>query len=178
MTPARDPAAPARPGWWQRHWTWAVPALAITGLVLCAALGFALVATILGVMRDHEVYRTALEHARRDRSVAAALGTPIEPSWWMSAEVRTANGGGHARYDIPIAGPRGKAMLFVEARSRLGVWKFGTLAVTVDGSARPIDLLPGLPAERRLGTSDATEAGHDDDTPEPAIGPAVPNGKF
>jgi hypothetical protein len=47
--------------------------------------------------------------------------------------------------------------------------------VTIDGSTRPIDLLPGLPAERRL---DAADEDEDDGAQEPDFAPTVPNGKF
>ena len=156
-----------------------MPALAVTTLALGAAAIFALLWFVMAQVRDNDAYRIALAQARADRAVTTAIGSPIETGWWMSGQFNSGGGQGEARMDIPLKGPRGKATLFVHARSRLGVWKFDTLAVTVDGSTRPIDLLPGLPAERRLDATDDTESGDShDDAQDPSFGPTVPNGKF
>jgi hypothetical protein len=133
-----------------------VPSLVLCCVALIGVAFFAMFSTVDGMMRDNDAYRIALAQARADRTVVAALGAPIEPAWIINGQVNTGAGGGHARLDIPIQGPRGRAMLFVEAQSQRGVWKFATLSATIEGSATTIDLRPGLPADRRLNGDEAS----------------------
>lgn len=154
-TPA-SASAPVRRGWWQRHWKWAVPMLVLLGLAIFAAGLFGLFSMSMGMMRNNDAYRVALAQARADRTLLAVLGTPIEPGWWMTGSIGTrGDGSGEAQLQIPVHGPRGEATLYVLAMQRKGVWRFSELAATVEGSTRPIDLLPGLPPERRTGADDA-----------------------
>ena len=154
--PAGTPA-PARPGWWQRHWKWAVPLISLATLLVLGGAIFAFVSMIAGAMRDNDVYRIALARTRADAAVVAALGTPIEPDWLFTAQMNTGAGVGHAHFEIPVEGPRGRATIFAHAHSELGVWKFAALATTIEGSTTPIDLMPGLPPDRRL-SADQIEA--------------------
>ncbi len=149
---------PARLGWWQRHWKWAVPLLGLIPLLLIVgAVSLIGLSLINDSMRDHDAYRFALTQTRADPNVTAALGTPIEPDGLSIGSVSTAGDGGYAHLQIPIKGPRGKATIFFDASSRLGVWRFATLTVTIDGTTSPIDLMPTLPAERRLSEEERAE---------------------
>jgi hypothetical protein len=157
---------PARPGWWQRHWKWAVPLFVAIPLLLVFGAIFQIGWMLINdSMSDHDAYRFALSQARAERAVTAALGTPIEPDGLAIGSISTAGDGGYAHIEIPIAGPRGKATIFVDASSRLGVWRFATLAVTIDGTATPIDLMPALPAERRLSQEERARLMSEGDAP-------------
>lgn len=154
-TPASAPA-PARRGWWQRHWKWAVPTLVVCGFALFAAAFFGLFSLTTRMMRDNDAYRIALAQAQADRTLVDVLGRPIEPGWWMTGSIGTdGDGSGEAQLQIPVHGPQGEATVYVQAIRRQGIWRFSELAATVEGSTRPIDLLPGLPPERRTGADDA-----------------------
>ena len=143
-------APPPRPrGWWQRHWKWAVPLIALIVLSLVFAFVYGLTTVIGGAVRDNDAYRIAMAQAAADPDLVAAIGSPIEHDGFMSANmsrgVRST-----ASLRIPVSGPRGEATVFVEAEEIVGVWRFSLLSVTVDGADTPIDLLPSLPDTRRM----------------------------
>lgn len=153
--PQSGDTAPRHPGWWQRHWKWAVPLLSLAMLALAAGVVYLVVSMIGKGMRDNDAYRIAFEQARTDPRVIAALGEPIEHNGFLSGRM-VANR--YADLRIPISGPRGEGAIYLEALTRTGVWKFASLAATPDGSDTPIDLLPGLPPQRRATPEEAQDA--------------------
>lgn len=165
--PMREPPhEPARLGWWQRHWKWALPLFVVIPLLLVFGAIFQIGWMLINdSMRDHDAYRFALAQTRADPNVTAALGAPIEPDGLSIGSVSTAGDGGYAHLQIPIKGPRGEAMIFLDASSRLGVWRFATLAVTIEGTTTPIDLMPALPAERRLSEEERARLMSEGDAP-------------
>ena len=146
---------PRRPGWWQRHWKWAVPLLFLAMLAFAGGFVYLLLSMIGKGMRDNDAYRIALERARADQHVIAALGKPIQQKGFPSGRIVADT---FAELRIPISGSRAKGAIYIEAHTHTGVWKFATLAVTPDGSDTPIDLLPSLPPQRRTTPDEAEKA--------------------
>ena len=134
--------AALRPGWWQRHWRWAVPLLCLLCLSVFAGIALLFISALFGAMRSSEVYTTAMQRMREHPQVVEALGTPIEPGWYLSGELNISGASGEAHLQIPIAGPKGEAALSVEAEKSAGRWVYSTLMVRIDGQDAPIDLLP------------------------------------
>lgn len=134
------PAAPRR-GWWQRHWRWAVPLLCLFGAAAFAGFVALLMFAVIEGMRSSDTYATAMQRAREHPQVTAALGTPIEPGWYLSGRMSESGTSGQASLQIPISGPEGAADLYVEAEKTAGRWTYSTLMVDVDGRGEPIDLL-------------------------------------
>lgn len=157
------PTGPERRGWWQRHLRWAVPLLALACLALAGAFVYGILSLVGGAMRDNDAYRIAMAQAAADPRLTAAIGTPIEHDGLISGQFFT-GAQSRASLRIPVSGPRGEATVFVEAETRLGVWRFVVLSVTVDGADTPFDLLPSLPDSRRLSSSerDAYRQQHDE----------------
>ena len=134
IPPLPGPPPPAPGGWWRRHWKWAVPALAGTGLLLVIAVVALFVAALLGTMKSSDAYRVAVETAQRDPALIAAIGAPIEPGWFFSGNVATRSGGtGEADLRIPLRGSHGQADLVVEAGRVDGRWLYTTLEAVVEG---------------------------------------------
>lgn len=148
--PSAPPSAAQRAGWRQRHWRWAVPLLSVVCFALLAVLVYGFITVLGAAMRDNDAYRIAMAQAAADPRLAEAIGTPIEHDGFMTGSV-TSGARSHASLQIPVSGPRGEATVYVEAGSQLGVWRFEVLSVTVDGAESSIDLLPSLPANRRMG---------------------------
>ncbi len=132
---------PNREGWWSRNWKWFVPVGCLTTLLLFAA-GFSLLLSfVFGLMKSSDVYVLALDRARSDRAVIAALGQPIEDGWMASGNISTTGPTGNAELSIPISGPNGSGTIYLEARKSADRWAFRLLEVEVDGRAERIDLL-------------------------------------
>jgi hypothetical protein len=119
------------------------------GLSLLGCLGILAVITlcvggilflVTGAFRSSDVYQEALAAAQNDPEVQAALGTPIEPGWFVMGSMETSGLSGTADLRIPIHGPDGSGTLFAGARRENGVWRFYTLAVEVDGQDNVIVL--------------------------------------
>lgn len=139
------PAAPRR-GWWQRHWRWAVPLLCVLGTAAFAGFIALLMFAVFAGMRSSDAYTTAMQRAREHPQVTEALGTPIEPGWYLSGQMNVSGPSGEASLQIPISGPKGKADLYVEAEKASGRWTYSTLLVDVDGQDEPIDLIAPVDA--------------------------------
>jgi hypothetical protein len=130
------------PGWWQRHWRWAVPLLCVFCLGVFAGIMALFMSMLFGAMRSSDVYTTAMQRMRDNPQVVAALGTPIEPGWYLTGNMRTGGASGEANLQIPISGPKSEGDLYIAAEKTAGQWTYSTLVVTVDGRSAPIDLLP------------------------------------
>lgn len=107
-------------------------------LVLVAAAGFAYL--LFGALRHSGVYQDALREARRSPAVREALGEPIEPGWFVTGNINVTPASGDAKLAIPLRGPRGRGMLYVEAVKRAGQWQMNLLDLAPSTGAR-INLL-------------------------------------
>ena len=129
------------PGWWSRNWKWAVP----TGCIALVGGGvgfFVLIfALIFGVMKNTEVYETALYEAQTNPAVIEHLGNRIEDGLLFTGNMEVSPGSGYADIVIPISGQKGSGSLYVQAEKVAGSWQYYTLEVAVHGSDISIDLL-------------------------------------
>lgn len=141
------PQSGSPPSWLSRNAKVAIP-LGCLGVVLLFGLFVGGVLTfVFSMFRSSEPYQQAMERARRNPQVVAALGTPIEPGWLMTGNLNESGASGEAELSIPISGPKGKGTIFVSARKSAGKWEFRALIVELDGGER-IDLLREKPAPR------------------------------
>jgi len=83
--------------------------------------------------------QTALDRAKNDQRVVAALGTPIRDGMVPSGNTKVSGSSGEADLAIPISGPKGKATINVIGTKSAGEWTFSKLSVQVDGG-EAIDL--------------------------------------
>ena len=128
-------------GWWSRNWKWAVPSgcIALVG----GGVGFFVLifALIFGVMKNTEVYETALYEAQTNPAVIEHLGNRIEDGLLFTGNMEVSPGSGYADIVIPISGQKGSGSLYVQAEKVAGSWQYYTLEVAVHGSDISIDLL-------------------------------------
>jgi hypothetical protein len=102
------------------------------GTLLVLFLGFVavIVLVVFGAIKRTDVYRDALQRAQNDPGVIAALGTPIEAGIYVTGNVNLDGSGGHARFDFPISGPKGKADVHAVATMTDSKWEYSELTVT------------------------------------------------
>jgi Cytochrome oxidase complex assembly protein 1 len=86
-------------------------------------------------------YKEAMARATSHPEVRRELGSPIQAGWWVSGSLAVSGPQGEARFATPLHGPRGRALLKVQARKVQNRWQFDILEVSVEGSSRPIRLL-------------------------------------
>jgi hypothetical protein len=130
----------SQPGWWRRNWKWAVPVGCLLPVVVCGGF-FALIFTaVFGAIKSSDAYTEALARAKASPEVQAALGTPIEPGFFVSGSIKINNNTGNADLSIPVSGPKGSATIRAVATRAGGPWQYSVLEVLPDGGGR-IDLL-------------------------------------
>ncbi len=120
-------------GWWDRHWKWAVPVIAVVAIALFVASIFGLLVLGGRMMKSVEPYQRAVALARQEPRVAAALGAPIEEGWLPMGQISTQGGNGTANLDITLRGPRGKGHLYVDAQREGGQWQYRVLSFSGEG---------------------------------------------
>jgi hypothetical protein len=106
-------------------------------ILLCVGGAFFVTSSTL---KSSEVVQFALSRARANPAVVDALGTPIEPGWFVSGSISTQAVFGDADVIVPISGPQKGGTLYAAARHANGAWEYYTLAVAVDGRSGLIDL--------------------------------------
>lgn len=148
MTMAPPPPYPSKPpgDWLSRNWKWLVWVAA--GGAVAVALGFFF--SLLALLKTSDAYAEAIVRANNSPAAREALGAPIKAGLLLSGSIQVSGGSGKADLAIPVAGPKGKATIYVEATKSTGVWRFDRLIVDVKSSKARIDLSdPSLPAESR-----------------------------
>lgn len=118
--------------------------LGLCVLVLLGAAAFvaSLLVFIEGKVKSSPVYQTSAAQAHISPAVLKILGQPITEGWFVSGQVTEfSDGGGRATLAIPLAGPKGKGTLRVEARRQAGNWRFSILRFVTAGRSSTVDLL-------------------------------------
>lgn len=118
-----------------------MPLLCLFGAAAFAGFIALIMFAVFEGMRSSDAYATAMQRAREHPQVTGALGTPIEPGWYVSGQMNLSGASGEASLQIPISGPKGEADIYVEAEKAAGRWTYSTLIVDIDGRDEPIDLL-------------------------------------
>ena len=126
--------------WFGRNWMWAVPLGCLTAIALFIASIAGVVFFVFGLISKSDVYQHALEQARSSPAVVDALGTPIEPGWYLTGTINVTGASGNADIAIPISGPKGAGTLYASARKRAGLWNYDVLEVALEAGGERIDL--------------------------------------
>lgn len=136
-----DPSPEPPRGWWSRNWRWFVPVGSV--IVVFGGVGFflAIIALVFGMMKNSEVYETALFEAQTNPAVIEHLGNRIEDGFIFTGNMEVSPGSGYADIVIPISGQKGSGSLYVQAEKVAGSWQYSTLQVNVHDSNISIDLL-------------------------------------
>ena len=143
---AAVPAPPA--SWWSRNWKWFVPTGCLT-LILLFGLFMALIFTVvMGSMKSSDAYKEAVARARANPNVVEKLGTPIQEGMFVTGNINVQNDSGAADLQIPISGPKGKAVIHAVATKSAGKWEYSRLTVAMEGQPE-LDLLGPGPGQEQ-----------------------------
>ena len=126
---------------WSRNWIWFVPVGCLSALLLLLGFVALILMLVFGLMKSSDAYQQGLLKARTDPAVIQALGSPIQDGFFTTGNINLNGASDHADLAIPVAGPKGKATLYVVADKSAGVWSFSTLTVEVDATHQRMNLL-------------------------------------
>ncbi len=141
-------AVPAPPNWWSRNWKWFVPTGCLTLILLFGLFITLIISVAMGSMKSSDAYKQAVARARANPTVVASLGTPIAEGYFVSGNISVQNDRGNADLQIPISGPKGKAVIYAVAVKSAGQWEFSRLSVAIEGQPE-LDLLGSEPGEEQ-----------------------------
>lgn len=141
-------AVPAQPNWWSRNWKWFVPAGCLTLILLFGLFITLIISVAMGAMKSSDAYKQAVARARANPTVVEKLGTPIAEGYFVSGNVNVQNDSGNAELQIPISGPKGKAVIHAVAVKSAGQWEYSRLTVAIEGQPE-LDLLGPEPGEEQ-----------------------------
>jgi len=128
------PTQPER-GWWSRNWMWFVPAGCLTMILIVVLSCAGLFALVFGTLKSNAVYQRSLAAAKTNPQIVFLLGTPIQPTWFVSGSFNFSGSSGHARLSYTITGPHGSGTVFAEGDKHAGKWTF-TKAFARVGNAK------------------------------------------
>jgi hypothetical protein len=110
-------------------------------VIVLGAIGIAaIVVIVFGAIKSSDVYKGARATAQKDPRVIQALGSPVEPGWWIKGNVSVRDHSGEADIDFPISGPKGSGRVHAVATRENSGWRYSELVVTPENGP-PIDLL-------------------------------------
>lgn len=109
-------------------------------VVLGAACVAALVFVVFAAIKKSDIYTDALNKARADQRVVAALGEPINPGFWVTGNMKVDNNKGSADFTFPVSGPKGSAKVHAVATTEGQKWEYTELVVT-PSNGPPINVL-------------------------------------
>lgn len=139
-------------GWWSRNWAWFLPLTCLGCLGIPAACVGGCVWLGVSTVKDsmHTPIAEAVEAAALEPAIVEALGEPIEMSWvGITGNMDTDWEGSRSDFSLPIQGPRGKAMLHIEASRTGEEWIYDRLEAELDGRDETIDLRGRIEELRR-----------------------------
>ena len=114
------------------------------GCALLAAIAVTIVLVIVfavfAAIRSSEPYSDGVKRARADARVHEALGTPVEPGWFVGGSIHSENRSGDCDLTIRLKGSRQNGVLRVVGTRDDGRWTYTKMLVT-PASGPAIDLL-------------------------------------
>lgn len=129
--------------WFARNWTWLVPVsgclLVIIGILVVAG---GLVWGVSHMVSDSDAYTLAMEQAQNNQMLVDLLGEPIEKNGMTSVDIQWNNGIKTSELGIPIKGPEGEAIIYVEGIAIGEKWEYQVMEVYIANTDTTIDLLP------------------------------------
>jgi hypothetical protein len=151
------------PGWFSRNWKWLVPGGCLVMALLIAGFVAAIMYFVFSMMKSNDAYAHALEVARSNPSVVAALGRPIEEGTFVTGNFEENGPSGVASFQIPLSGPKGAGKVYVEARKSAGQWTYNVMVFESDATRQRVNLLGDTAPDPALEASPR---------PDPSLDPA------
>ena len=129
------------PSWWKRNWKWVVPVGGcLTLIILFIVFIGSVIYGVSSAIESSEPYEYAIEQINQDEKMIELLGSPIEKVGMGQSNLSWTNGKKSAEMRIPIAGPKGEAVLYVKATGEGDAWNYEEIRVEMN-EGEDLDLL-------------------------------------
>lgn len=130
-----------QPSWWKRNWKWVIPlGGCLTVIVIFIIFIGSIFYGVTTVLEESQPYEYALEKINQDDEITNELGTPIEKDGIISSDYKYFNGKKTAKLSVPVSGPKGSGILFVEASGEDDNWTYDVIRIEIKDNEN-IDLL-------------------------------------
>ncbi len=128
--------------WFGRNWKWAVPTGGCLSIIILAII-FAgvMFSSLTNFFENSTPYQEAMTTLKSNSDVIELLGEPIEIDGDIKGGLNIQNDGGNATFEIPVKGPKEKALYSVVAQKVHGKWNYLVLNIFVENTQEEIDLL-------------------------------------
>ena len=129
-------------GWFARNWKWVVPTGGCLSIIIFVIiLAGAMFTGITSLFENSTPYNEAMITLKNNPEVIALLGEPIEIDGEIKGAINIQNDSGNATFEIPVKGPKEKALYSVVAQKVDGEWAYLVLNIFVEDTEEEIDLL-------------------------------------
>ena len=119
--------------WFSRRWY-----VILIGVIV---LGGGIMMIVTASLKSCDAYIEALARARDSQALVEAIGAPMDDGFMPTGSVKVSGDFGEAHLSISVSGPKGSAVVYLEARKSMGKWSFSLLKAVVDETGKEIDLL-------------------------------------
>lgn len=114
-----------QPSWWKRNWKWVVPVGGcFTLIILFVVFVGSIFYGVTTLLEKSAPYEYAMEKINNDEDITSILGSPIAQDGIMQGNLNWRNGDGQADFKIPVSGPNGSGILYVNATSEGDAWTY------------------------------------------------------
>ncbi len=136
-----QPYHPPKRSWWARNWIWVIPLGCLTPILACAGIITLIFTLVFGLLKSSSAYTDSLAMLNSDQRIVSALGTPIDPDFFVTGNVNLNGSSGHADLSYSVSGPHDSADVHVIASKSAGQWSFTTFVVEINSTGQNIDML-------------------------------------
>lgn len=131
----------AQPSWWKKNWKWVVPVGGCFSVIVFIVILFgSIFYGVTTLLEKSKPYKYALEQINSDEEITSILGAPIEQDGMMQGSLNWTNGDGKADMKIPVTGPNGSGILYINASSVDDNWTYHEIRLDIK-DIESIDLL-------------------------------------
>ncbi len=132
-------------GWFARNWKWVVPTGGCLGIIIfIVVIAGAMFSGITSLFENSTPYQEAMTTLKSNPEVIELLGEPIEIEGEIKGGINIQNDGGNATFEIPVKGPKEKALYSVVAQKVNGEWSYLVLNIFVEDTHEEIDILENI----------------------------------
>jgi hypothetical protein len=84
-------------------------------------------------LKSSQLYKMSVIRAKTHPAVVEAVGLPMRDGWFVKGGIRSKDSSSQARLVFTISGPKGRAIVYIQAKKSAGKWTYSTFQVKIRG---------------------------------------------